>query len=221
MAKKIVEYWMETIHNSNYQVSNLGEVRSVDMVVNHKKGFQQIKKGKTLKPVLLDGYKRVVLSEKNKPKSFFVHRLVMETFNPTNDKTLQINHKDGNKLNNNIDNLEWCTCKENINHAYKLGLCLTGENATNAKLTNLDAQNIRLNHSKGETIKDLANLYSVCGETIRCIIKNKTYKEFLAVEASRTKPTCSKKDKTCRFLIPSRNECDYVHVCEYKSKEQV
>lgn len=55
-------------------------------------------------------------------KRLYAHRMVAETYIPTNDKKLQVNHKDGNKLNNSIENLEWCTCSENINHAMDTGL---------------------------------------------------------------------------------------------------
>lgn len=64
------------------------------------------------------GYKRVTLVIDGKPTHKYVHRLVAEKYlpNPENKKT--VNHKDGNKQNNHVDNLEWCTYKENINHAY-------------------------------------------------------------------------------------------------------
>ena len=67
-----------------------------------------------------DGYKKVRLSNGDgSRKVFSVHRLILEAFepNPNSDK-LQVNHKDGDKTNNALSNLEWTTCKENINHAY-------------------------------------------------------------------------------------------------------
>ena len=69
------------------------------------------------------GYKEVVLSYYPIQKNALVHRLVLSTFNPIdNMKNLDVNHKDGNKLNNNLNNLEWCTRSENIIHSYKNGL---------------------------------------------------------------------------------------------------
>lgn len=57
-----------------------------------------------------------------KPKLFKSHRLVAETFIPNGDTTLQINHKDGDKHNNNVDNLEYCTAQQNIQHSWDLGI---------------------------------------------------------------------------------------------------
>lgn len=60
------------------------------------------------------GYKEVLLSENGKTKSYLVHRLILSTFEPIeNEENFDVNHKDGNKLNNNVSNLEWCTRSEN------------------------------------------------------------------------------------------------------------
>lgn len=77
---------------------------------------------KILKPRIQQGYKTVVLYRNKKSKAFRVHRLVAMTFleNPNNYE--QVNHIDGNKLNNNVSNLEWCTAKQNTHHAIKNGL---------------------------------------------------------------------------------------------------
>lgn len=71
-----------------------------------------------------DGYEKVALvSTDNKRHRYSVHRLVLENFDPVpNMDKLQVNHKDGDKTNNFLENLEWCTCKENIEHAIKNGL---------------------------------------------------------------------------------------------------
>lgn len=98
-----------------YQVSNLGNVKSLN--------FHREKKEKLLKPKLTkDGYFETTLFKEGKCKFIRTHRLVAMAFieNPLNKK--EINHKDGNKLNNNISNLEWVTSSENQKHAYKLGL---------------------------------------------------------------------------------------------------
>lgn len=99
-----------------YQVSNFGEVKSF-----YK--FRDGKKERILKHAINDsGYKIVVLTKNKKPKSLRVHRLVALTFIDNFENKPQVNHIDGNKLNNNINNLEWCTNGENEKHAYKLGL---------------------------------------------------------------------------------------------------
>jgi hypothetical protein len=69
------------------------------------------------------GYQQVNLYGENcKYKTIYVHRLVAETFIDNIENKLEVNHIDGNKQNNNICNLEWCTRSENINHAYRIGL---------------------------------------------------------------------------------------------------
>jgi hypothetical protein len=77
---------------------------------------------KVLTPFNNNGYLRIGLSKDNKRKKFLVHRLIAEAFIPNNQNNLLINHKDGNKMNNHISNLEWCTYSENLKHAYKIGL---------------------------------------------------------------------------------------------------
>ena len=108
-----------------YQVSNFGNVRSLDRSVNCgiKNNNIVIKKGKLLKQNLnIHNYLQVHLSKNNKSKMVTVHRLVAETFIPNIENKSQINHIDGNKQNNRVDNLEWCTAKENILHSWKTGL---------------------------------------------------------------------------------------------------
>lgn len=102
-----------------------------------------------LKPQIdKNGYFRLGLSKNNKQKFFFLHRLVAQTFisNPNNYPI--VNHMDGNKKNNNINNLEWCTYQQNINHAYRIGLSKgksaihIGERNPNRKLTEKDVLEI-------------------------------------------------------------------------------
>lgn len=93
-----------------YKINNTGEVMS-------------IRRKKLLSPgITKSGYKFVTLSKNGKTKHFDVHRLVASTFIETNDFNLDVNHKDGNKLNNKVENLEWCTRSYNLKHALKLKL---------------------------------------------------------------------------------------------------
>lgn len=101
-----------------YQVSNLGNVKVLDRIVNSaiKNNTKVKRKGRMLKQYIKQGYPQVTLTLNNKRKYCNVHRLVAEAFIPNPNNLPQINHIDENKLNNNVDNLEWCTAKYNCNY---------------------------------------------------------------------------------------------------------
>lgn len=112
-----------------------------------------------------------------KSDTISVHRLIAKTFVPNPSNLPEINHKDGNKLNNNVENLEWCTCSENGKHAYRIGLSHTykGEDHVNAKLTNEQAKQIKQLYKKGVRQCKLADYFNVSQTTIRRIINGKRY----------------------------------------------
>ena len=99
-------------YESLYQISNLGNVRS----------FTPLSKGGNLKPVYRKGYATVILRKNGVSKIHSVHRLIAQAFIPNPLQLPYVNHKDGNKSNNDISNLEWCTHLENMRHAFKTGL---------------------------------------------------------------------------------------------------
>lgn len=165
-----------------YQVSNLGNVRSLDRIrkqFNHN-GIATVKyKGRILKKQLQKrtGYRTVTLYDNNRNgKIKSIHRLVAETFldNPNNYPV--VNHKDGNKLNNNVDNLEWCTVSHNVKHAYNIGLAkikkLYGkENPKARKVEQYDLENnfIKLWYS----IIDASNDLKIDSSSISAVCKEK------------------------------------------------
>ena len=105
-----------------YQVSNLGNVRSLDRIVKNKSG-QYIRKGQLLKKFInKKGYFVVNLRKNCDLKTKTIHRLIAEAFIENKYNYPCINHIDGNKLNNSINNLEWCTYSHNIKEAFRLGL---------------------------------------------------------------------------------------------------
>ena len=116
------------------------------------------------------GYLRVVIGKKR----YFVHRLVAERYVPNPDGKDQINHKDGNKLNNNADNLEWVTNQENRDHAMSNNLHICGERCPWSKLTQKDVDYIRDHRDMTKTA--LAEMFSVSRATIRNIQNGKSWK---------------------------------------------
>lgn len=99
-----------------YQVSDSGRVKSLGNKSNHKKDI-------IMKQTLnYKGYLQLCLRKNNKGYHFMVHRLVAQAFIPNPDDLPQVNHKDGNKQNNKVENLEWCTNSYNQLHANKMGL---------------------------------------------------------------------------------------------------
>ena len=105
-------------YEGKYQVSNCGNVRS--LMYHNTKGIKRIS---LLKPATDNrGYFRCALSKNNILKTYKVHRLVAQAFIPNPNNYPQINHLDGNKKNNNAENLEWCTNSVNQIHAYSHNL---------------------------------------------------------------------------------------------------
>lgn len=102
-----------------------------------------------------DGYRIVTLRYKNKRKNYKWHRLVLYYFHKTEDyKKLQVNHKDGNKLNNCVLNLEWCNAKENIHHAWQNGIAFTTkdrvERGRQTRISQLDLSHVMGPEFKGQ-----------------------------------------------------------------------
>jgi len=122
--RKNNEKWEPMLQYGNfYEVSNLGNVKSVDRTITRVDGVKTRLSGKVLTHnICRKGYHRVKICHNTKPKYCTIHRLVALQFigNPNNYP--QVNHMDGDKNNNNVDNLEWCTNEYNMKHAIENGL---------------------------------------------------------------------------------------------------
>ena len=134
-------------------------------IISKKRGDKEVKPQPNGK-----GYLRVHIAG----KMYFVHRLVAEKYVPNPDNKPQVNHKDGNKLNNNADNLEWVTNQENRDHAMKNGLHLQGEACSWTKLTKKAVQFIR-EHTEYSS-RELTEMFGVSDSYIRAIRRNKSWK---------------------------------------------
>ena len=110
------------------------------------------------------GYKRVSLWNNGKQQKFSIHRLVATKYIPNPNNYPLVNHKDGNKLNNNVDNLEWCDLSYNTKHAYKHNLI--NSNTTKVIQYSKDMKKIKEWDSVIEVEKELkinhANIITVC-----------------------------------------------------------
>lgn len=120
------EYYMRPVvgFEGLYEIDEYGNVYSKDKLVNHNFGGLALKKGKLLSPERHKlGYLRVLLIDFDGKRCHkLIHRLVAEAYLPNPQNLSQINHKDGNKTNNHISNLEWCDSSYNNRHALLTGL---------------------------------------------------------------------------------------------------
>ena len=150
---------MKEFRDTGYFVTKNGEI---------------IGKLKTLKPSITpSGYASVCLYFNGKYKTFLIHRMVAECYIPNPDNKPQINHKNGDKLNNDYTNLEWSTSEENINHAINILGYRTLGDCPNSKLSINDMFEIyRCHINDGIYQTHLAKKYNVDTSTISRAIKN-------------------------------------------------
>jgi hypothetical protein len=166
-----------------YEVSNRGRVKSLPRHVVGKDGRQMYFPEKILsqgkKRVKKTHYLSVALCKHKDPKNFLVHRLVAIAFLPNPEKKRFVNHKDGVKTNNHSSNLEWCTSKENAEHASKLGL-LTGRNHGGGpypqKLNKEQVLEIRRMRQKKIFARTVAKQFSISEGMVREIEHRRTWR---------------------------------------------
>ena len=155
---------------NQFEVSDDGQLRNVRTGTVYKQ------------TILKQGYYSVCVSLGGRGKNLLVkiHRAVAETFIPNPENKLQVNHKDGNKLNNEVDNLEWVTNAENSQHAYDNGLrfALKGYNNPSSKLTYDDVEYIRKNyvpHDEEFGARPLSKKFNIHHTNISRIARYATY----------------------------------------------
>jgi hypothetical protein len=130
------------------------------------------------------GYKTVVLSKQGERSEWRVHRLVALMFIPNEHNYPIINHKDCDKSNNRVENLEWCTYAHNTIHSYENHLQIppTGENHWNCKLSDEDVRQIKREYIKYDSVfgsVGLSKKYGVSSRTIRDIVSGRRRKGVL------------------------------------------
>jgi len=179
------EQWKDIKNfEGHYQVSDMGRIKSLEREIIKK----DKKKSKVKETILkgskdTKGYIQVELKKDGKRNIKMIHRLVAEAFLEKPKGKDQINHKDGNKENNKLDNLEWCTCQENIKHAWenKLNKARYGEEHPNHKLNKEQVQYIKKNYiprDKEYGARALARKFNVTLGPITKIISGKGWKQI-------------------------------------------
>ena len=162
---RLKEIWVDVKgYEGLYKISNKGRVL----------GIKQNKIKKFCK--LNSGYYAVGLSKNSKSKTFSVHRLVLENFTNSNTWKEQVNHKDLNKLNNNLHNLEWCTRSQNNKHSYDFGerKRIYGSKIGSSKLNELDIPLIR-SMNKTLSMREIGRRFNVSHKCISAIIKKESW----------------------------------------------
>ena len=146
------EYWCDVKSFPNYEVSNLGNIRNR-------------KTNKALKPYLTNrGYLTVGFWMDGKKKRVSIHRLVAQAFLQNPDNLTEVNHINGCKTDNNLNNLEWISGSANIFHAYQTGL-------RNAKLTSSDKEKILQLLQQGLTHRAIGKMFNVSHSTVGSIAR--------------------------------------------------
>lgn len=195
----MTEIWRDIAgYEGLYQVSNIGRVRS------SYKGGRVLK----LQPNH-NGYLTVRLCRNNKGKTHRVHRLVAEAFIDNPDDKPEVNHVDGIKTDNRVENLEWCTSFENMRHAYATGLqsAPQGKDSPVAKLIDEQVRYIRENPD-GLTQRELAGKFGVNQVTISRVQLGKAYRNAGGHIRKNKLPSSLRvpddvREQICREYIPN------------------
>ena len=160
--------------DSYYQISTHGRIRS----------WKNGRWGRRDNPKIIKlgycrrGYIRYALNYNGDKRNYSLHRLVAEMFIPNPEHKPQVNHKDGVKTNNHVENLDWVTDQENVDHAHANGLFnyTTGADNKNSSLSEIQAAKIRLLYkSTNLTQRQIADAYLVSQGTIGSITNKKYY----------------------------------------------
>ena len=163
-----IEIWKDVFgYEGLYKVSNFANIFSC---INNRLLTPYFRKNK---------YVTITLSKNGKSKTFSLHRVVAIPFLINEFNYIDINHKDFDKHNNYVNNLEWCTRSENIFHAYKNGLRKTGEKSHFCKLLNKQILEIKTLIGSNITQKEIAKIYTINIKTVYRLKNNLTRKHDL------------------------------------------
>jgi hypothetical protein len=158
------DYWRPVPGYPNYLVSRRGEVWSL---VRHK-ALAQVEGER--------GYLLVNLYRGGRPKNFLIHRLVADAFLGPIPWGMQVNHKNGKKWDNHVENLEIITAEENREHAQRTGLILRGEANPSSRLTEQKVREIRRLRAEGVRVQDIAYQFGVSEKAVYWACRRLTWR---------------------------------------------
>lgn len=176
------EVWRDIVDYPTYQVSNFARVKRIARKTceasQHRKDRKKVIEERIIPQRIRAGYLSVSLRRSGKSINCVVHRLVAKAFIANPNDYGYVNHINGVKTDNRLENIEWCTMKENTIHAYDLGLAKSCENSRNTKLKNKDVLDIRRRYAAGESPTLLGREFGVRGTCIGNIVKRRTWKRI-------------------------------------------
>ena len=156
----------------HYEVNELGDIKSLERFVNHAiYGPMRVTEKMMKKLAGAKGYVRVNLALDKKHHFFQVHILVAQAFIPNPYNKPQVNHKNGIKTDNRIENLEWCTNQENRDHAVKNGLHATGARLESTKRIESELSKVIDLISQGWSHQKIAKEYGTKRQTVGKILQ--------------------------------------------------
>jgi hypothetical protein len=170
-----MEEWREA-YPGYYEVSDLGNIRSMDRLVDHWRGGRLLRKSQPIKPTLNSkGYLTVVICIEGTRCTETVHRLVATAFLANPLSLPQVNHEDGDKLNCKASNLTWSSPGDNQRHAYNTGLKGRGENSGVAILTEILVRQIREAFDEGLNYSQIGKKFAINPATVRQVVLRNTW----------------------------------------------
>lgn len=176
------EVWKDVVgFEGLYKVSNLGNVMGMgkSWVCGMYNGIRVKPDSICKQSIETNGYKQVWLSINGEGKNYLVHRLVGKAFLENHENKKDINHKNGDKTDNNLENLEWCTRSENIIHAFKNNLKKPSRGSKHGMSKLKEDDVLKIRELAGEHTKlELAEMFGVGRRSINDIVNHKSWQHI-------------------------------------------